>query len=128
MGVSDPAIEQFGISVTNGADDTVTASITVDAQMLNSHGVCHGGIIFLLADSVMDYCTNGTLAEDALALAAHGEVDYVRPAHQGDVLTATGHITDTWGRTTLVDVTVSNQRGEVVTHFRGRTRTMRRGG
>ena len=126
MEVSDPAIEHLGISIDTATDGSVSATITVAPHMLNSHGVCHGGIIFLLADAVMDYSTNGPLDDDAVSFAAHAEVDYVRAGHEGDVLTARGRIADAWGRTSLVDVTVTNQRDEVVTHFRGRTRTVRR--
>jgi len=126
MDISDPALERLGISVGREPDGLVSATMTVAADMVNSHGVCHGGISFLLADAVMDYTTNGPLDEGSVAFAAHAEVDYVRAAHVGDVLTATGQVADHWGRTNLVDVTVTNQRDEVVTHFRGRTRTVRK--
>lgn len=123
MDGSDPAIEQFGITITRDGDD-VTATMTVTNEMTNSHGVCHGGLLFLLADAVMDYTTNGPLDDDAVAFAAHAEIDYAKAALSGDELTATSDRVDGWGRTNLLDVMISNQRNEPVAHFRGRTRTV----
>jgi len=120
---SDPAVEQYGIEISV-ADDDVTATMTVTESMVNSHGVCHGGLLFLLADAVMDYTTNGPLDDNATAFAGHAEIDYAQAAHPGDVLTAIGDRVDGWGRTNLVDVTIINQREEPVAHFRGRTRTV----
>lgn len=120
----DPAIDLLGITVDVADDGSVTTMLTVTEAMTNSHGVCHGGITFLLADAVMDYATNNATADGTTAFAAHAEVDYVRAAHVGDTLTAKGGAVDTWGRTNLLDATITNQRGEVVTHFRGRTRTV----
>lgn len=127
MHASDPAVEHYGIDVSrrgHGDASFVTASMTVGPEMVNSHGVCHGGLLFLLADAVMDYTTNGPLPDDQVAFAAHAEIDYVRAAMVDDDLTATGERVGQWGRTGLVDVTITNQRNETVAHFRGRTRTV----
>lgn len=122
---SDPAVDQYGIVITH-TDDDVTATMTVTETMVNSHGVCHGGLLFLLADAVMDYTTNGPLDDNSVAFAGHAEIDYAQAARVGDELTAIGDRIDGWGRTNLIDVTVVNQRDEPVAHFRGRTRTVRR--
>ena len=119
----DPAIEQFGITITRDGDD-VTATMTVTDEMCNSHGVCHGGLLFLLADAVMDYATNGPLDDDSVAFAAHAEIDYVKAALMGDELTAISERVHGWGRTNLLDVMIINQRNEPIAHFRGRTRTV----
>ncbi len=122
---SDPAVDQYGIVIAR-TDDDVTATMTVTDAMVNSHGVCHGGLLFLLADAVMDYTTNGPLGDDSVAFAGHAEIDYAQAARVGDELTAIGDRVDGWGRTNLIDVTIVNQRDEPVAHFRGRTRTVRR--
>lgn len=126
---TDPAVTQYGIEISRhgeGEDAAVIASMTVTPEMVNSHGVCHGGILFLLADAVMDYTTNGPLPDDQVAFAAHAEIDYVQAGMVDDRLTATGASVDGWGRTGLTDVTITNQRNEPVAHFRGRTRTVTR--
>lgn len=120
----DPAIESLGITVQTLDDGTVSAALVVQPDMTNRHGVCHGGILFLLADAVMDYSTNASLDSGHTSFAAHAEVDYVRAGMVDDTLTATGAAPKSWGRTNLVDVTVTNQDGAVVALFRGRTRTV----
>ena len=98
--------------------------MTVSENDLNSHGVCHGGIVFLLADAVFDRVTNSDLPADQVAYAAHASIDFARAGQIGDVLSARGSARDRWGRSTLVDVSVSNQDNDIVAHFRGHTRTV----
>lgn len=129
MSERDPAIESFGISVDRPSGspdsaDVVTATVVVRPDMANRHGVCHGGVLFLLADTVMDYSTNATLDEDKTSFAAHAEIDFIRSGMVGDTLTATGSVTDVWGRTSLLDARITNQDGAVIAYFRGRTRTV----
>lgn len=118
----DPAIDELGIELSNVSSGTATASVVVQPSMANSHGVCHGGILFQLADTVMDYATNAGLEDGTVAFASHAEIDFVRAAMVADTLTATGGVKQTWGRTSLVDVTITNQDGHIIAHFRGRTR------
>ncbi len=119
----DPAIEHYGIEV-NRANDAVSASMTVSEAMLNGHGTCHGGVLFLLADAAFDYTANGPMPDDQVAFAAHAEIDFTQAAVVGDRLTAVGTAVDEWGRTKLTDVKITNQRDETVAYFRGRTRTV----
>ena len=100
--------------------------MTITDDDLNRHGIGHGGVVFLLADAVFERVTNADLPEDRVAFAAGASIDYLRPALPGDNVVATGSTTDTWGRTTLVDITVTNQNGEVLAYFRGQTRTVDR--
>lgn len=120
----DPAIESLGIDVATDDDGLVTARLDVRSDMTNRHGVCHGGVLFLLADAVMDYTTNADLGGDTTSFAAHAEIDYVRAGLVGDTLTAHGEAPKSWGRTNLLDVTITNQDGAAIAHFRGRTRTI----
>ena len=129
MSERDPAIESLGIEVNRDPSDpdsneVVSATLFVRPDMANRHGVCHGGVLFLLADTVMDYSTNASVGEGTTSFAAHAEIDFVRAGIVGDTLTATGSVTDTWGRTNLLDATITNQDGAIVAHFRGRTRTV----
>lgn len=123
---TDSAAASLGIEVVAVDADRVRVEMTVTADMVNGHGVCHGGFIFTLADTAMDHLSNAQAGDGAVALAAHAEVDYVRPARVGDHLIAEGVIGDRWGRTQLIDATVVNGSGQVVAHFRGRTRTVAR--
>ena len=85
--------------------------MTVREDMLNGHRLCHGGLVFALADSAFAFACNSH-GESALAAAA--SIDFLQPARAGDVLTALA--VETWrsGRTGLTEVTVTNQAGERV--------------
>ena len=117
----DPAVDRLGIEVVEAEPGRAVAQMTVTEEMLNSHGVCHGGLLFLLADTTMDYATN---SGDEMAFAAHAEIDYLRPAVVDDRVIATGTTRERWGRTTLLDaVIVHADTGDTIAQFRGRTRT-----
>lgn len=123
----DSAAEAMGIDVVEVGNGKATVAMTVTADMANGHGVCHGGVIFMLADTAMDHASNsmaGRPGEPAIAFAAHAEIDYVRPAHAGDQLRAEAVVVDRWGRTQLLDASVTNGNGDLVAHFRGRTRSV----
>ena len=123
---NDPAVDRVGITVSRLDDRRWSATMTITDDDLNRHGVGHGGVVFLLADAVFERVTNADLGADQVAFASGASIDFVRPAMPGDALTAIGAATDRWGRTTMVDITVTNQNDEVVAHFRGNTRTINR--
>ncbi len=120
----DPSGQLLGIELISAGDGSASFALTVRDDMVNGHGMCHGGIIFLLGDTVMDYATN---TGNPLSVAVHAEIDYVSPAHIGDRLIAAGTVRDAWGRARLVDASVVNETtGKTVAHFRGRTREIGR--
>lgn len=124
MSNHDPAVDRLGIACERRSDGAWSASMTVSADDTNSHGICHGGLVFLLADAVFDRVTNSDLPEGQVAYAANANIEFVRAGGVGDTLTAVGSAQDRWGRSTLVDVVVTNGADETVAHFRGKTRTV----
>ena len=124
MSGSDPAVDRLGIVCERHPDGAWSASMTVTEDDVNSHGVCHGGVVFLLADAVFDRVTNSDLADDRTAFASNATIEFVRAGMVGDVLTAVCSTADSWGRSTLVDIVVTNGADETVAHFRGKTRTV----
>jgi acyl-CoA thioesterase len=85
---------------------------------LNGHQICHGGFIFTLADSTFAFACN---SHNKNAVAAGCSIEFLRPAHAGDVLTCVGVEQTLSGRHGIYDMRVSNQRGEVVAMFRGKS-------
>jgi acyl-CoA thioesterase len=75
-----------------------------------------------LADTAFAFACNGY---NELTVASGFSIDIVAPAKEGDVLTARAHEVSKAGRTGVYDVEVSNQRGERVAVFRGRSYTMK---
>ncbi|AOF85694.1 phenylacetic acid degradation protein PaaD [Hydrogenophaga sp. RAC07] len=85
---------------------------------LNGHQICHGGFIFTLADSTFAFACN---SHNKNTVAAGCSIEFLRPAHEGDVLTCDGVEQTLSGRHGIYDMRVTNQRGEVVALFRGKS-------
>ena len=92
--------------------------MAVQALHLNGHQICHGGFIFTLADSTFAFASN---SHNRNAVAAGCSIEFLRPARAGDVLTCEGVEQTLSGRHGIYDMRVSNQRGEVVALFRGKS-------
>jgi acyl-CoA thioesterase len=85
---------------------------------LNGHQICHGGFIFTLADSTFAFACN---SHNKNAVAAGCSIEFLKPAHAGDVLTCEGLEQTLQGRHGIYDMKVTNQKGEVVAMFRGKS-------
>lgn len=90
----------------------------VREPMLNGHKICHGGLIFTLADSTFAFACN---SHNKVTVAAGCSIEFLKPAHLGDLLTCEGVEQVLQGRHGIYDMKVSNQRGEVVAVFRGKS-------
>jgi acyl-CoA thioesterase len=92
--------------------------MTVTERHLNGHRICHGGFIFTLADSTFAFACN---SRNRVTVAAGCSIEFLRPGQPGDVLTCEGVEQVLQGRHGIYDMKVSNQRGEVVAMFRGKS-------
>ena len=90
----------------------------VQALHLNGHQICHGGFIFTLADSTFAFACN---SHNKNAVAAGCSIEFLRPAHAGDVLTCEGVEQTLSGRHGIYDIRVTNAAGQVVAMFRGKS-------
>lgn len=115
---ADRASRELGIEIDVPAPGEATATMAVTATMVNGHSVCHGGYLFTLADTAFAFACN---AYDNVSVAAAASIEFVRPARDGDRLTAAARERHRQGRSGIYDVDVTNQRGEQVALFRGRS-------
>ena len=122
MYANDRALQMLGIEITEIAPGRATAAMTVREDMLNGHDICHGGLISTLADSAFAYGCN---SYDELTVASGFSVDFVAPGRLGDRLTARCEEVSRAGRTGVYDIEVTNQAGERIAVFRGRSYTAR---
>ena len=90
----------------------------VRAEVLNGHDICHGGLIFTLADSTFAFACN---SHNKVTVAAGCSIEFLKPGKLGDVLTCEGVERVLQGRHGIYDMQVTNQRGEVVAMFRGKS-------
>jgi acyl-CoA thioesterase len=114
----DRAAQGLGIRFLAVGPGAATLQMTVRADMLNGFDICHGGVVATLADTAFAYACN---AYNEMTVASGFSVDLLAAARAGDVLTASAAEVSLAGRTGVYDVAVSNQRGERVAVFRGRS-------
>jgi acyl-CoA thioesterase len=118
MFVNDRASRGLGMQIASVAPGRAEMTMTVREDMLNGHAMCHGGFIFLLADSTFAFACN---SYNRNTVAQGCSIDYLAPAHLGDVLHATGIERSRTGRTGVYDIEVRNQHGRTVALFRGKS-------
>ena len=118
MYARDTATQALGIRIARVGPGHAELAMTVRADMLNGHAICHGGFIFTLADSAFAYACN---SYNLNTVASGCAIEFIAPAREGDVLTARGARAQLAGRTGVYDVEVANQRGETVALFRGKS-------
>ena len=120
----DPAVRAFGIRIDEVGPGFARLSMPVRDDMLNGHGLCHGGLIFTLADSAFAYACN---SRNQNTVASGCTIDYLAPGQPGDVLVAEAVEQSLAGRTGVYDITVSNQDGKRLALFRGRSHSIKGG-
>lgn len=122
MWADDQASKWLGISLVKIDEGSATMELTVHPHHANGHGVCHGGVIFSLADSTFAFACN---SRNQNTLAQHCMVTYTMPAKVGDQLTAIASEVSTTGRSGIYDVKITNQTGQTIGEFRGFSRTIK---
>lgn len=110
--------DTMGMELLECAPGRAVLRMPVRALHLNGHQICHGGFIFTLADSTFAFACN---SHNKVTVAAGCSIEFLRPAHAGDVLTCEGVEQTLQGRHGIYDMRVTNQRGEVVAMFRGKS-------
>ena len=116
----DRASRALGIELEDAGPGRATVRMTVTDAMLNGHGICHGGYLFLLADSAFAFACN---SHGSPVVAQGADVAFLAAVREGDDLVATAVERALQGRSGLYDVTV--RRGEqVVLEMRGRSRVL----
>lgn len=114
----DHCAHALGITPISVAPGEATINMLVRKDMVNGHDICHGGMIFTLADTAFAHACN---SHNNNTVASGCSIDFVHPAKANDTLTATAKERSLSGRTGVYDVTVINQEHQVIAHFRGRS-------
>src|SRR5262245_53018364 len=114
----DRASQALGMLILEVRPGYARLAMKVREDMVNGHELCHGGLIFTLADSAFAFACN---TYDLVTVAASGTIEFLLSGRLGDELTATAEERTRSKRTGVYDVSVHNQRGECVALFRGRS-------
>ncbi len=118
MWSGDRASQGLGMELTEVGPGRATIRMTVGEDMVNGHGIGHGGFTFTLADSAFAFACN---SHNRVTVAAGAEIRFRAPTRLGDVLTATATEREREGRAGSYDVSVSNAAGTVVATFVGQS-------
>ena len=106
----------LGVEVVQVKPGMATVRMTVRKEMLNGHGLCHGGVTFALADTALAFAAN---AHGRLATSIECSITYPAPVHQGDVLTAPVEEQALRSRLGIYSVTIENAAHRKVGLFHG---------
>jgi acyl-CoA thioesterase len=115
----DRASSALGMIVEVSEPGRAVVSMPIREDMLNGFLITHGGFVFALADTTFAIACNDS---DLVTVAAGADVTFLATSTVGDTLTATGVLRSRAGRSGIYDVQVTNQNGDVVAEFRGRSR------
>ena len=110
--------DTMGMELVSCTPGRAVMRMVVDERHLNGHEICHGGFIFTLADSTFAFACN---SRNRVTVAAGCSIEFLKPGQRGDVLTCEGVEQVLQGRHGIYDMKVTNQRGEVVAVFRGKS-------
>ena len=119
---NDRASKMLGMQIVEVRPGSATLTMTIRDDMLNGHDICHGGLITTLADSAFAFACN---SYNELTVASGFSIDLLAPGRRGDVLTARCTEVSKAGRTGVYDTEITNQRGERIAVFRGRSYTIK---
>ncbi|NHZ80429.1 hydroxyphenylacetyl-CoA thioesterase PaaI [Massilia sp. CCM 8695] len=114
----DPASQALGMLLAEIRPGYARMTMPVRVDMLNGHQTCHGGYIFMLADSAFAFACN---SHNLNTVGAGCTIDYLAPGREGDLLTAEATEQALAGKTGVYDVTVTNQDGRKVALLRGKS-------
>lgn len=114
----DPTSRGLGMTLDEIRPGYARMSMKVRDDMLNGHATCHGGYIFMLADSAFAFACN---SHNFNTVGAGCTIDYLAPGRPGDVLVAEAVEQALQGKTGVYDIAVTDQDGRTIALFRGKS-------
>ena len=118
----DRAANALGIKIESVGPGVSHLSMPVRGDMVNGHHICHGGLIFSLADTAFAYACN---SGNHNTVASACQIDFLAPAHEGDTLIASASEQAASGRAGVYDVSVHRSDGQLLALFRGKSHRIR---
>jgi acyl-CoA thioesterase len=111
----------WGIAIEEARAGYARLSMTVRADMLNGHGIVHGGMVFALADTAFAYVCNG---RNEKTVAAQASIVFLGSAGEGETLIAEGAEVAAAGRGGVTRISVRTDDGRAIAEFTGYSRTI----
>lgn len=121
MWAADVASRHLGMRIDSVGPGRGVLSMAITESMVNGHGNCHGGYIFMLADSAFAVACN---SYNQRSVGQNCQITYIRPAKRGTILTAKAEERQRADRSAIYDVSVCDEAGEIIAEFRGQSRSI----
>lgn len=106
----DYASEWMGIEVVALDEGHATIRMSLRQEMLNGFGMAHGGMIFAFGDTAFALACNpanpGPGDDGNITVAAGVDINFLKPAFRGQVLTAIANRRASTGRSGLYDIQI----------------------
>jgi len=122
MLANDHASQSIGIELVEIDEAFSILELVVEARHCNGHGICHGGITFMLADTAFAVACN---SRNQSTVAQHNVISFLAPGKLGDRLRAEAREVSLVGRSGIYDVRITTQTGTVMAEFRGISRAIK---
>lgn len=122
MWANDRASPWVGMELGKVVEGGATMALRVQGHHCNGHDICHGGVIFTLADSCFAFACN---SRNQNTVAQNNMITFIAPGQLGDVLTASACEVSLTGRSGVYDVSVVNQDGTLIAEMRGLSRAIK---
>ena len=111
----------WGVEIEEAREGYARVRMTLKSDMLNGHGIAHGGLVFALADTAFAYACN---SRNVRTVAAQASVVFLDAAREGEVLVAEAQEVAVAGRSGVCNVSVRTQDGRAIAEFQGFSRTV----
>lgn len=122
MWQDDVCSKALGMEIVSVSPGNAVLALQVRPDMLNGMQMCHGGMMFTLADSAFAFACN---SYNERSVAQHCSITYLQPVKEGERLVATASERSRQGRSGIYDVVVRGEDARVVAEFRGHSRTIK---
>jgi len=106
----------LGVEILEVKEGYSRIKMTVRKEMINGFGIVHGGIPFSLADSAFAFACNNI---NVLSFALDTSINFTKPVHVDDVLTAEAKELHNGRSTGLYHINITNQNDHLVAQFKG---------
>jgi acyl-CoA thioesterase len=120
--LADCASQWLGLEFIEVAPGRIRIAMTVREEMVNGHGMCHGGIVFAFADSAFAFACN---SHGDPMVAAGASIEFIAPTPLGERITAAAAEVFRTTRHGIYDVAVTAASGAMLAQFRGRCSRLR---
>jgi acyl-CoA thioesterase len=111
----------WGVEIEEAREGYSRIRMRLRPDMLNGHGIAHGGMVFALADTAFAYTCN---SRNVRSVAAQASIVFLDSAREGETLVAEAREQVLAGRSGVCNVSVRSQDGRAIAEFQGFSRSL----